>query len=114
MNRRGLLGAILAAGMAPAAIGSGILMPVRRVWVPSFPTPEMIERSKFLPPINIAGTDGDGNVVFYDLAGALVATIPIGARHWLEVAIQHLPPFGDAVVDGNFEYIEVTAPYAER
>lgn len=31
MNRRGFLGAILAAGVAPAAIGSGILMPVRLV-----------------------------------------------------------------------------------
>lgn len=31
MNRRGLLAGILAAGFAPAAIGSGILMPVRRI-----------------------------------------------------------------------------------
>lgn len=30
MNRRGFLGAILAAGFAPAAIGSGVLMPVRQ------------------------------------------------------------------------------------
>jgi hypothetical protein len=29
MNRRGFLAGILAAGVAPAAIGSGILMPVR-------------------------------------------------------------------------------------
>lgn len=29
MNRRGFLGAILAAGVAPAVVGSGILMPVR-------------------------------------------------------------------------------------
>jgi hypothetical protein len=34
MNRRGFLGSILAAGYAPAAIGSGVLMPVRKVWVP--------------------------------------------------------------------------------
>ena len=31
VNRRGLLAGILAAGFAPAAIGSGILMPVRRI-----------------------------------------------------------------------------------
>lgn len=31
MQRRGFLGAILAAGMAPAAIGSGILMPVKKI-----------------------------------------------------------------------------------
>ena len=33
--RRGFLGAILAAGVAPAAVGSGILMPVRRLIVPN-------------------------------------------------------------------------------
>lgn len=31
MQRRGFLGAILAAGFAPAAVGSGVLMPVRRI-----------------------------------------------------------------------------------
>lgn len=34
MNRRGFLGSILAAGMAPAAISSGVLMPLGKVWVP--------------------------------------------------------------------------------
>jgi hypothetical protein len=34
MNRRGFLGAILAAGFAPAAIGSGVLMPARPLWRP--------------------------------------------------------------------------------
>lgn len=38
MNRRGFLGAILAAGVAPAAIGSGILMPVRLVEPVGIPT----------------------------------------------------------------------------
>lgn len=33
-TRRGFLGSILAAGMAPAAIGSGILMPVRKIIAP--------------------------------------------------------------------------------
>lgn len=30
-SRRGLLASILAAGYAPAAVGSGVLMPVRRI-----------------------------------------------------------------------------------
>jgi hypothetical protein len=34
MNRRGFLAGILAAGFAPAAIGSGVLMPVRQIVVP--------------------------------------------------------------------------------
>jgi hypothetical protein len=34
MNRRSFLGAILAAGFAPAAIGSGVLMPARPLWRP--------------------------------------------------------------------------------
>lgn len=35
MNRRGFLKSILAAGFAPAVVGSGILMPVRQLIVPS-------------------------------------------------------------------------------
>lgn len=34
MNRRNFLASILAAGVAPAAVGSGILMPVRKIVVP--------------------------------------------------------------------------------
>lgn len=34
MNRRGFLAGILAAGVAPAVVGSGILMPVRALIVP--------------------------------------------------------------------------------
>lgn len=34
LSRRSFLGVILAAGVAPAAIGSGILMPVRKLWTP--------------------------------------------------------------------------------
>ncbi len=33
-TRRGFLASILAAGVAPVVIGSGILMPVRKLWVP--------------------------------------------------------------------------------
>lgn len=35
MRRRGFLASILAAGVAPAAIGSGILMPARKIIVPA-------------------------------------------------------------------------------
>lgn len=35
MNRRGFLAGILASGVAPAAIGSGILMPVRPLYLTS-------------------------------------------------------------------------------
>lgn len=34
MNRRGFLSSILAAGMAPAVVGSGILMPLGKVLQP--------------------------------------------------------------------------------
>ena len=34
MNRRGFLQSILAAGVAPSVVGSGILMPVRKLWTP--------------------------------------------------------------------------------
>lgn len=36
MNRRGFLQAILAAGVAPAVVGSGILMPVRAIALPEW------------------------------------------------------------------------------
>lgn len=35
MQRRGFLGAMLAAAVAPAAVRAGVLMPVKKVWVPS-------------------------------------------------------------------------------
>ena len=34
MNRRGFLKSILAAGVAPAFVGSSVLMPVRSLWTP--------------------------------------------------------------------------------
>lgn len=34
MNRRGFLAGILGAGVAPAVVGSGVLMPVRKLAVP--------------------------------------------------------------------------------
>jgi len=37
MNRRGFLGAILVAGVAPAVLSSGIIMPVRTLITPRSP-----------------------------------------------------------------------------
>ena len=34
MDRRGFLQSILAAGVAPAVVGSGILMPIKKLWTP--------------------------------------------------------------------------------
>ncbi len=42
MNRRGFLQSILAAGVAPAVVGSGILMPVRKIIAPRLPEPEWV------------------------------------------------------------------------
>lgn len=36
MNRRSFLASILAAGVAPAVVGSGILMPVRQILLPIY------------------------------------------------------------------------------
>lgn len=41
MNRRGFLGAILAAGVAPAFVGSSILMPVRKIIEPKWSADEI-------------------------------------------------------------------------
>lgn len=35
MNRRGFMQSILAAGVAPAFVGSSILMPMRQLWTPA-------------------------------------------------------------------------------
>lgn len=35
MNRRSFMQSILAAGAAPAFVGSSVLMPVRQLWAPS-------------------------------------------------------------------------------
>lgn len=59
MNRRGFLASILAAGVAPAAIGSGVLMPIKRIVLPAYceildPTMDALSYpSKFLYPMEI-------------------------------------------------------------
>lgn len=56
MNRRGFLGAILALGVAPyvvsGGVGRGVLMPVRKLWVPN-----------------------DARIKLFDASGRLLATI---------------------------------------
>lgn len=67
MNRRGFLQSILAAGVAPYVVSSGVLMPVKKIWVPEvsierifFPGQSVfyysngreILRWEALPPIN--------------------------------------------------------------
>ena len=48
MKRRGFLGAILAAGVSPAFVSSGILMPIKRpIEVPPLFTAEDIEHGLF-------------------------------------------------------------------
>lgn len=37
MKRRGFLASIMAAGFAPAAVASGVLMPLGKVWTPDLP-----------------------------------------------------------------------------
>lgn len=44
MNRRSFLKSILAAGVAPAVIGSGILMPVKKLWTPDANTIQMLDQ----------------------------------------------------------------------
>lgn len=51
-TRRGFLASILAAGVAPAAIGSNVLMPIKTIWTPvnslqtgnTLLTPQMIAK----------------------------------------------------------------------
>ena len=80
---RGLAG-ILAAGVAPAAIGSNILMPVRKIWTPatgtvtfSFDIAEQIVRvdAAIVESVWTIGADGARNVKW---------TYPTHARRIIE------------------------------
>lgn len=53
MNRRGFLQAILAAGVAPAFVGSSILMPVQKLWVPPIYKYWAVEMGPDFDPQNI-------------------------------------------------------------
>ena len=68
MNRRGFLGSILAAGVAPFvmsnAVGRGILMPVKELWTPA------IDATALDP---LAG----GILKLYTGTGALLAEMPM-------------------------------------
>lgn len=67
MNRRSFLGSILAAGVAPAFVGSSVLMPVRRIiseW--EYYTPSLFA---FDP----AAPNGDWSTIFrYKRVGDLI------------------------------------------
>jgi len=54
MNRRGFLQAILAAGVAPAFVGSGVLMPVRELWTPRKYPFDQVTLRRFIPLASIA------------------------------------------------------------
>jgi len=71
VNRRSFLASILAAGVAPAVIGSGILMPVRKLsiadatWLPStgtgsltrfkpWPHNTILDNDTILPPMDLS------------------------------------------------------------
>ena len=75
MQRRGFLAGILAAGFAPAAIGSGVLMPVRRIVTPQviLDVPKVliqdlnkhyIDHHHFYPK-GLTIKDLRGNVIFF-------------------------------------------------
>lgn len=53
MNRRGFLGSILAAGMAPVIVKAEILMPVRQIWVPSS-VPAFVPRNNLITAEEVA------------------------------------------------------------
>lgn len=104
MNRRGLLAGILAAGFAPAAIGSGILMPVRRI----IPWPGMSGGRLHIPVNTATWADATFNaaghgvgpfrhvVLYDDRAGKLVAEYDYGASVTLMSGDSFTVDFGGA------------------
>jgi hypothetical protein len=68
MNRRSLLGAMLAACAAPAYVKAGILMPVRKVWTP------------FTLGMDLAkAPDQQGSLAIFDGAGNLLVTVALAS-----------------------------------
>lgn len=88
MKRRSFLAGILAAGMAPAAVGSGILMPVRKVWVPPAP--------KVFSGIDL-GFDDRGILTLYDGAGNLLTTMELPSV----VRIGDMPVAPESALDAH-------------
>jgi hypothetical protein len=73
MNRRGFLSGIIAAGMAPAVVGSGILMPLGKVWVPERFDLRAFERARltmYMEQAERAAMD----VLVYGVGGVLIGT----------------------------------------
>jgi hypothetical protein len=57
VNRRGFLQAILAAGVAPAVVGSGVLMPIRKLVMPELVVwgENIIEATENVVPMAVRG-----------------------------------------------------------
>lgn len=93
LTRRSLIGGILAAAVAPAFVRSGILMPVRSIYVPP------------LIGMHLSGTPPSAVLSLYSAAGVLLATIPMdsnGGRRSFEgqAAVLKAGRVERAVVDG--------------
>lgn len=98
MNRRGFLGSILAAGVAPYVlsngIASGILMPVRKVWVP--PKGAILRLYTGIPEIGgtlLATIDYPKSDFFGSASGVVLAS---GVYQFARLS--H-PRFGDRPID---------------
>lgn len=57
MNRRGFLSGILAVGMAPAFVGSGVLMPIKKIWTPEPTSGIALMRAYEEMEISVFGSD---------------------------------------------------------
>lgn len=87
-TRRGFLGAILAAGVAPAAVGSGILMPVKKIAFPEFDLDVSAWLGEYdLKPIKLIDfvvfVDPKGQVIFNGKRTERIVFHPIGIDHRL-------------------------------
>lgn len=79
MQRRGFLAGILAAGFAPAAIGSGILMPVKKIQRLPWTTQELpgvsIVNPRAVMLLDAANKTEVGSIVWDDTFNTTILTI---------------------------------------
>jgi hypothetical protein len=127
MNRRSFLQSILAAGVAPAFIGSSVLMPVRQLWQPFNATvwPTGIDDAPLLQSlIDTASANGGGTItlgpgefriaqtlvvkkdvilqsgliaVIADLRSAIYAQRDYGGIHHITVNVNNRTEFGMSI-----------------